>query len=339
MQERNQRATKAELEEDEFLEWILRAIEYLKERSQLFIGGAVAIVAVIAIASFMQTQRAEARERAATLLFEATIADRSGQVDQVIRIGQQLVDDLAGTPAAAQGMILLGNRYFALGQGVAVQFDGGTAVFQLVLLSGNRTRQLARLAHRQKAGSQSQGNGGSQDEAPCLDTGDEVYIFRHPRCGQGVDRALQTGGILQQWSDVAEHDSRLREIGHVTYECAQVVAVGHGWFRSPLVTNVEVVIFTRRWYWCACLTREHAAHGRSVMHVADEFVKRCCGAFGDGLYRTIWQVPDVSRQAECEGPFSREPAEADPLNTAVHTHMNLCPLLPLLAVIHLQDRA
>lgn len=116
MQERNQRATKAELEEDEFLEWILRAIEYLKERSQLFIGGAVAIVAVIAIASFMQTQRAEARERAATLLFEATIADRSGQVDQVIRIGQQLVDDLAGTPAAAQGMILLGNRYFALGR-------------------------------------------------------------------------------------------------------------------------------------------------------------------------------------------------------------------------------
>ena len=46
MQERKQRVTKAELEEDEFLEWVLRAIEYLKQRSQLFIGGAVAIVAV-----------------------------------------------------------------------------------------------------------------------------------------------------------------------------------------------------------------------------------------------------------------------------------------------------
>jgi len=116
MQERKKRATKAELEEDEFLEWVLRAIEYLKQRLQLFIGGAVAIVAVIAITSFMKTQRGEARERAATLLFEATLADRSGQMDQVIRIGQQLIDDFAGTPSASQAMILLGNRFFSLGR-------------------------------------------------------------------------------------------------------------------------------------------------------------------------------------------------------------------------------
>jgi len=116
MQERNKRPTKAELEEDEFLEWILRAIEYIKQRAQLFIGGAVAIVAVVAITSFMQTQQAEARERAAALLFEATLADRSGQVDQVIRIGQQLVDKFAETPAGSQGMIVLGNRYFTLGR-------------------------------------------------------------------------------------------------------------------------------------------------------------------------------------------------------------------------------
>ncbi|MDA0337344.1 MAG: tetratricopeptide repeat protein [bacterium] len=116
MQERNKRATKAELEEDEFLEWVLRSIEYLKTHAQLIVGGVVGIVAVIAIVSFMQTQRGEASERAAALLFEATIADRSGQVDQVIRIGQQLVDTYAGTSAAAQGMVLLGNRYFTLGR-------------------------------------------------------------------------------------------------------------------------------------------------------------------------------------------------------------------------------
>jgi tetratricopeptide (TPR) repeat protein len=116
MNERTKRPSKAELEEDEFLEWVLRSIEYLKARAQLFIGGAVAIVAVIAIASFMQTQRAEARERAAALLFEATVADRAGQTEQVLTIGQQLVDTFAGTPAAAQGMVLLGNRFYALGR-------------------------------------------------------------------------------------------------------------------------------------------------------------------------------------------------------------------------------
>ncbi len=84
MQERNKRATKAELEEDEFLEWVLRSIEYLKTHAQLIVGGVVGIVAIIAIVSFMQTQRGEANERAAALLFEATVADRSGQTDQVI---------------------------------------------------------------------------------------------------------------------------------------------------------------------------------------------------------------------------------------------------------------
>lgn len=116
MQERNKRPTKAELEEDEFLAWVLNAAEYVKQRAQLFVGGIVAVVAVLAIASFMQTQEAEARERAAALLFEATVADRSGQVDQALRVAQQLVSDFADTPSGGQAMVLLGNRYFTLGR-------------------------------------------------------------------------------------------------------------------------------------------------------------------------------------------------------------------------------
>ena len=64
----------------------------------------------------MQGFSAAATKKGHAPKFEATVADRSGQVDQVLRISQQLVDDFAGTPAGSQGMIVLGNRYFSLGR-------------------------------------------------------------------------------------------------------------------------------------------------------------------------------------------------------------------------------
>lgn len=116
MEERNQRPSKADLEEDRFLDWVLSAVEYVRDRAQLFIGGAVALVAFIAILSFVQHQRSVARQKAASLLFEAMVADQSGQLDNAIRVSQQLVDEYGGTPSAAHGTILVANRYFALGR-------------------------------------------------------------------------------------------------------------------------------------------------------------------------------------------------------------------------------
>ena len=121
MEERNRRPSKAELEEDRFLEWVLQAGEYVKGRAQLFIGGAVAVVAVIAIANFVQGQRLEARSQASAMIFEADLAEQSGQIDRVVAISRQLIEEYAGTPAAAQGMITLGNRYFTLGRYVDAQ--------------------------------------------------------------------------------------------------------------------------------------------------------------------------------------------------------------------------
>ena len=116
MEERSRRPSKAELEEDRFLEWVLQAGEYVKSRAQLFIGGAVAVVAVIVIANFVQGQRVEARSQASELIFEADLAEQSGQIDRVVGISRQLIEEYAGTPAAAHGMITLANRYFTLGR-------------------------------------------------------------------------------------------------------------------------------------------------------------------------------------------------------------------------------
>ena len=121
MEERSRRPTKAELEEDRFLEWVLQAGEYVKSRAQLFIGAAVAVVAVIVIANVVQGQRVEARSRASAMIFEANLAEQSGQLDRVLGIARQLIDEYPGTPAASHGIVLLANRYFTLGRYVDAQ--------------------------------------------------------------------------------------------------------------------------------------------------------------------------------------------------------------------------
>jgi len=121
MEERSRRPTKAELEEDRCLEWVLQAGEYVKSRAQLFIGAAVAVVAVVVIANVVKGQRVEARSRASAMIFEANLAEQSGQLDRVLGIAQQLIDEYPGTPAASHGIVLLANRYFTLGRYVDAQ--------------------------------------------------------------------------------------------------------------------------------------------------------------------------------------------------------------------------
>lgn len=121
MEERSRRASKAELEEDRFLEWVLQAGEYVRSRAQLFIGAAVALVAVIVIAHVVRGQRVEARSRASAMIFEANLAEQSGQLDQAVGIARQLIEEYPGTPAASHAVVLLANRYFTLGRYVDAQ--------------------------------------------------------------------------------------------------------------------------------------------------------------------------------------------------------------------------
>jgi len=113
MQGHRDKPTREELEEDQFLAWVLDAVEYVKERSQLFIGGVAAIVVAIMAITYVQASREEAKIEGSALLGRAAIADASGQFDEATRLHEQLAEEFGGTPAGAQGMVLLGNRYFA----------------------------------------------------------------------------------------------------------------------------------------------------------------------------------------------------------------------------------
>ncbi len=115
MSSERRKLSKSELREDEFVEWIMEAVEYVKERARLFVGGAVAVIAVIvAINYFIESKEAD-RLKAAALLGDVLMIEQGGEPTEAIRLAEELVSSYAGTPAAAQGTVLLANLYYAQG--------------------------------------------------------------------------------------------------------------------------------------------------------------------------------------------------------------------------------
>ena len=116
MSSERRKLSKSELREDEFVEWIMEAIEYVKERASLFGGGAVAVIAVImAINYFIESKEAD-RLKAAALLGDVLMVEQGGEPGEAIRLAEELVSSYAGTPAAAQGTVLLANLHYAQGR-------------------------------------------------------------------------------------------------------------------------------------------------------------------------------------------------------------------------------
>ena len=105
--------SKEELREDEFVEWIMQAADYVKERAQLFIGGLVVFVLLILGINYIIESQEQAKVEAASRLGELLMAEEEGDAAGVISIAEDLISRFDGTPAAAQGVLVLANRYFA----------------------------------------------------------------------------------------------------------------------------------------------------------------------------------------------------------------------------------
>lgn len=118
MSSERRKLSKSELREDEFVEWIMQAVEYVKERARLFGSGAIAVIAVImAINYFIESKEAN-RLKAAALLGDVLMVEQGGEPTEAIRLAEELVSSssYAGTPAAAQGTVLLANLHYEQGR-------------------------------------------------------------------------------------------------------------------------------------------------------------------------------------------------------------------------------
>ena len=116
MSSERRKLSKSELREDEFVEWIMQAVEYVKERASLFVGGAVAVIVVIMAVNYFIESKETDRLNAAALLGDVLMVEQGGEPAEAIRLAEELVSSYAGTPAAAQGTVLLANLHYAQGR-------------------------------------------------------------------------------------------------------------------------------------------------------------------------------------------------------------------------------
>lgn len=117
MSSERRKLSKSELREDEFVEWIMQAVEYVKERARLFGSGAVAVVAVIVAINYFIESKEASRLQAAALLGDVLMVEQGGEPTEAIRLAEELVSSAyAGTAAAAQGTVLLAHLHYAEGR-------------------------------------------------------------------------------------------------------------------------------------------------------------------------------------------------------------------------------
>jgi len=140
----SEKLSKDQLREDEFVEWIMDAVEYVKERSQLFAYGVVAVVGAILLINYLVESKDISRVEASNLLGEFMMAEQSGQLAEATRVGEQLVSSYTGTPAAAQGTVFLANIHYAEGR-----FAEAKNLYQQYI---NNYEPLDILAHAAQSG-------------------------------------------------------------------------------------------------------------------------------------------------------------------------------------------
>jgi tetratricopeptide (TPR) repeat protein len=134
--------TKSELREDEFVEWIMQAADYVRARARIFVGAAGGAVALVLALNYFIDSQEQAKREAAALLGDMLMAEQTGQLSEAIRLGENLVQAFAGTPAAAQGVIALANHYY--GQG---RYAEARQLYEKYLSDYGEVEVLSQAAH------------------------------------------------------------------------------------------------------------------------------------------------------------------------------------------------
>ena len=128
MPKERDKLTKSELEEDQFLEWVVNAGEYIKGRKQAFVGGAVAVLALVVISMVIVNEQEQAHVMAAEQLGMIRLAEDQGDTEDALRLTVHLTEAYQGTAAAGQGVVILANRYYSQGN-----FDAAEKLYQSYL--------------------------------------------------------------------------------------------------------------------------------------------------------------------------------------------------------------
>ena len=115
MASETKRMTKEELREDEFVEWLVSAVDYIRDHRNLFIVCVLVVVGgIVGLRTFIDSQEQKKRD-AAALFGDILIAEQGGQNVEAAEKAIHLVKNYAGSPAAGQATIFLANLRYTEG--------------------------------------------------------------------------------------------------------------------------------------------------------------------------------------------------------------------------------
>ena len=113
MASETKRMTKEELREDEFVEWLVSAVDYIRDhRNAVIVGIFIVVAGIFGIRTFIDTQHQNIRD-AAALWGDVLIAEQGGQFTEAGRKAEHIITNYAGSPAAGQATIFLANLNFS----------------------------------------------------------------------------------------------------------------------------------------------------------------------------------------------------------------------------------
>lgn len=104
--------SKRELKQDKFVTYTLKTKEYIENNARMIMWGAVLILAVIVISSFLMRSKRQAVIEANDLLGQVSIAFAQGNVQQGEQLTKQLIENYEGLNAAGRGCFMLGKYYW-----------------------------------------------------------------------------------------------------------------------------------------------------------------------------------------------------------------------------------
>lgn len=146
MASETKRMTKEELREDEFVEWLVSAIDYIRDnRNVFFVGALIILGGIVGLRTFIESQE-QSKLEASALFGDVLIAEQSGQIIEAIKKAENIVNNYGGSPASGKATIFLANMYY--GQ---EKYEEAKKFYQ-AYLSGSDIERIDILSHAAEMG-------------------------------------------------------------------------------------------------------------------------------------------------------------------------------------------
>ena len=98
---------------------------------------------------------------------------------------------------------------------VHMNLHDGASIFELILCSACRPRELPFFPYGNEADAELEGHGTSEDETACVDADDFCHAFASKRVGKKVDDLTEQFTVSKNGRDVFENDAGLWKVGHI----------------------------------------------------------------------------------------------------------------------------